>query len=53
MKDLLILASGVGVYYLGRVVQWARGRTDRKTSEAIEHISDVLRKHNDKKGNKE
>lgn len=50
MDDLIILAGVVGVYYLGRAVQWARGRTDRKTSEAIEHISDVLKKHNDKRG---
>ncbi|MER6626791.1 hypothetical protein ABT301_00835 [Streptomyces sp. NPDC000987] len=50
VKDLIILAAGVSVFYAGRIRQWRLSRDDRKIAEAIEDIRDVLNENNDKKG---
>ncbi|WP_159025282.1 hypothetical protein [Streptomyces pluripotens] len=51
--DLIVPAIIAGAYAFGRIQQWTRNRSDRKTTKAIEHIRDVLNKSNDKKGKPE
>ncbi|MEU9407532.1 hypothetical protein AB0E08_17885 [Streptomyces sp. NPDC048281] len=41
--DLAALAALAAAYYCGRVRQWWRGRSERKTAGAVSHIADKFK----------
>jgi hypothetical protein len=46
VKDLIIVGAGVAGFYVGRIRQWFRDRSDRQVGEHLRKAHDALQRGN-------